>query len=417
MITSLRLVDFKNFADETLRVGPFTVIVGTNASGKSNIRDAFRFLHGIGRGYTLAEIVGGKSGGGRQEWEPIRGAPTDVVRFRQPGIILEVELLHDGAATRYTIEIEFDPSADRPLQVSKEELVVGSEWRYHLTGRAGDEGVLRVSNSDKRIPVPRDRPALPQIDRHEWLTPPDRIHVKRALDTFANMRFLDLAPDRMRRPSLPSQAMLGDRGENLPTVLQAICADPQRKRILMSWIDELSPAGVRDLEFRAGPFGDKMELGIREANGLTVSADGASGGTLRLLGLLAALLGANPAKLYFFEEIENRIHPTRLGLLIQLIENWTAKEDIQVVTTTHSPTLLRWAGDDTFEYMSVVWHEHHSDLPEGADGQATATIHSVADLPNARELRKSQGIDRLHLSGWMETMLAFTQSGEEEAAQ
>ena len=60
MITSLRLVDFKNFADETLRAGPFTVIVGTNASGKSNIRDAFRILHGIGRGYTLAEIIGGK---------------------------------------------------------------------------------------------------------------------------------------------------------------------------------------------------------------------------------------------------------------------------------------------------------------------------------------------------------------------
>ena len=59
MITSLRLVNFKNFADETLRVGPFTVIVGANASGKSNIRDAFRFLHGIGRGYTLAEIMGG----------------------------------------------------------------------------------------------------------------------------------------------------------------------------------------------------------------------------------------------------------------------------------------------------------------------------------------------------------------------
>ena len=62
MITSLRLVDFKNFADETLRVGPFTVIVGENAGGKSNIRDAFRFLHGIGRGYKLAEILGGRWG-------------------------------------------------------------------------------------------------------------------------------------------------------------------------------------------------------------------------------------------------------------------------------------------------------------------------------------------------------------------
>ena len=81
MITSVRLVNFKNFADETLRVGPFTVIVGANASGKTNIRDAFRFLHGIGRGYTLAEILGGRFGQGRQEeWERIRGG-NQIVRF------------------------------------------------------------------------------------------------------------------------------------------------------------------------------------------------------------------------------------------------------------------------------------------------------------------------------------------------
>ena len=81
MITSLRLV---NFTDETLRVGPFTVIVGANASGKSNIRDAFRFLHGIGRGYTLAEIMGGKYGaGGQREWAGIRGAPNEVARLRK----------------------------------------------------------------------------------------------------------------------------------------------------------------------------------------------------------------------------------------------------------------------------------------------------------------------------------------------
>ena len=79
MITSLRLVDFKNFADETLRVGPFTVIVGANASGKSNIRDAFRFLHGIGRGYTLAETLGGRWGpGGQVQWQSVRGAPNEV---------------------------------------------------------------------------------------------------------------------------------------------------------------------------------------------------------------------------------------------------------------------------------------------------------------------------------------------------
>ena len=77
MITSLRLIDFKNFADATLRMGPFTVIVGTNASGKSNLRDAFRILHGIGRGYNLADAVGGKYGtGGHVEWNQISNSRT-----------------------------------------------------------------------------------------------------------------------------------------------------------------------------------------------------------------------------------------------------------------------------------------------------------------------------------------------------
>ena len=83
MITSIRLKNFKNFADETLRVGPFTLLVGANASGKSNIRDAFRFLSGIGRGYTLAEIFGGKREAG---WEPIRGAMNEIIRFWTRGV-------------------------------------------------------------------------------------------------------------------------------------------------------------------------------------------------------------------------------------------------------------------------------------------------------------------------------------------
>ncbi|MCP4345100.1 MAG: AAA family ATPase [Desulfobacterales bacterium] len=49
MLKKLRLEQFKNFKDSSLILGPLTVLIGTNASGKSNIRDAFRFLHGISR--------------------------------------------------------------------------------------------------------------------------------------------------------------------------------------------------------------------------------------------------------------------------------------------------------------------------------------------------------------------------------
>ena len=62
MIKSLRLLDFKNSADEMVRVGPFTVIVGANASGKRSIHVALRFLLGVGISYTPAEIIGRRFG-------------------------------------------------------------------------------------------------------------------------------------------------------------------------------------------------------------------------------------------------------------------------------------------------------------------------------------------------------------------
>ena len=115
MITSLRLKDFKNFADETLRVGPFTVIVGANSSGKSNIRDAFRFLHGIGRGYTLAEIIGGKYGaGGQLESVPIRGATNEIIRIGKsasvpppplPAFAFDIALTTKADSAAYAIEV------------------------------------------------------------------------------------------------------------------------------------------------------------------------------------------------------------------------------------------------------------------------------------------------------------------------
>ena len=132
MITSVRMVNFKNFADETLKLGPFTVIVGANASGKSNIRDAFRFLHGIGRGYTLAEILGGKYGpGGQREWEPIRGAPNQIGRldpeFSIPAATfsVDVQIEQEGREKLlYSIALWFDAFGPNGFTVAKEKLSV-----------------------------------------------------------------------------------------------------------------------------------------------------------------------------------------------------------------------------------------------------------------------------------------------------
>ena len=409
MITSLRLVNFKNFADETLRVGPFTVIVGANASGKSNIRDAFRFLHGIGRGYTLAEILGGKYGaGGQLEWAGIRGAMNEITRFGQPAFSLTVSTNE----FRYLIEVSKHEERSSAFVVTSEELMNGKvpifrthPIKGHLINLQGFDTHLVLGegkpNPKGRIPalhVRGEQPALTQLRDHRSVAETFISHTELVIQVLANMRFLDLAPDQMREPTFPGAAALGDSGVNLATVLEMICADPGRQKILADWVEELTPMEVEGFEFPHDPSG-RVNLNIRERNGRVVSAYSASDGTLRFLGILAALLGTNPAGLHFFEEIDNGLHSNRLWLLVELIEKQTANNGIQVITTTHSSEMLNLINDKTFEHTSVVCRLKDSD---------NSIMRVVDSLPNARKLRKTQDLGRLHASGWMEDMLTLT---------
>jgi len=415
MITSLRFCGFKNFGDQTLRIGAFTVIVGTNASGKSNIRDAFRFLHGIGRGYTLAEIIGGKYGsGGQVEWAPMRGAAREIIRFSETSFALEVQLRIRRNIT-YLIEVEPDEQLRGGFRVVQEMLKFGWETIY-TSHPGGDDPVaaqedeahllLRMAKTGEqrkyghRIPVRPDQPALSQIQDFRQIVRSHKDIAEQVQNIFGSMRFLDLVPDQMRRPAFPGQTILGDNGENLPTVLQEICADPKRKSILADWVRELTPMDVADFEFPRDPITGLVQLVIRETSEQKISAYSASDGTLRFLAMLAALLGTNPARLYFFEEIDNGIHPSRLRLLLDLIEGQTAKGEIQVVTTTHSPDLLAMISEETFKHTSVVFR---------CPGTADALIRPVDQLPDAEKLRNAQGLGRLHASGWMEDALTFMQ--------
>lgn len=393
MLTSLRLVNFKNFADETLKLGPFTVIVGANASGKSNIRDAFRFLHGIGRGYTLAEIIGGKLGpGGYIEWEPIRGAPNEIVRFQQSGangasdFAVHAGLRLDDEKAVYSVKVGFNP--DDP-----------DGFRWLSDGMSVDgqpiSGALELGREWRSISE-SPRPYLTRNHGDAESHDDVRLRLRSALES---MRFLEFSPAQMREPSIPGADTLGAHGQNLPTVLESICADADRMQTLLSWFEELTPMDVAGFEFPRDPSG-RVHLRIVERNGRQVSAYSASDGTLRFLAMLVLLLDEEAGGTYFFEDIDTGIHPNRLWLLLDLIEKQTAKGNIQVITTTHNPALLAWMNDETFENTSVVWRDEYA---------SDSVIRPIAGLYNLRELRKSRGMEGLFTEGWLETAMKFSE--------
>lgn len=423
MIESIRLIDFKNFADATLTIGPFTVIIGTNASGKSNIRDAFRFIHGIGRGYTLAEIIGGRYGaGGQAEWAQLRGAASEIVRFGQEQFEIQVRLRISRTNYTYVIRVSTDLSSRGGFRVVREELKNWAGWIFTShpghgdpVSRQEDESHLllrmdKTGNQRKyglQIAVRPDQPALTQIANFQKVVRAHKEIARQVAGALESIRFLDLVPEAMRKPAFPGQSTLGDSGENLPTVLQGICADQRKSIVLRDWIRELTPMDVEQLEFPKDPITGLVQLAFRDRAGNSTSAYSASDGTLRFLSMLAALLGEEASELYFFEEIDNGIHPTRLRLLLDLIEARTESGNLQVVTTTHSPDLLSMIREQTFENTSVVFR---------LQGSEAADIRLVKDLRKAESLRISQGLGRLHATGWLEDALEFEAAAADEVA-
>ena len=429
MITSIRLKDFKSFGDETLRFGPFTILVGANATGKSNLRDALRFLHGVARGYTLAEIIGGKYGtGGQQEWEPIRGGPTEIIRIegqngkasghQLPAFGIEVAMKIAGMKYVYTIEVSRDITMTNGFRISYECLSDDSDIVFQRGRSSPNDRTVTLSRKItsnmahqqalpeqyrhvRSINVDLDRPILPQIREHKY-TRFLELPVAPVIDMLSKSRFLSFSPDRMRIPSYPGNP-LGEYGENLSSVLKEICSDNQRSLILKSWVNELTPMNVTGLKFRKD-FSERIHLAVQEKSGKLFSAHSISDGTLRFLAMAAVLLKDDESCLYVLEDIESGIHPARLHLLADLFERNTQSTSVQVLATTHSPALLTVVNDDTFEHISVAYRLEESDA---------SIIRSITDLPNVRKLKTSHGLGRLLSGGWMETTLEFMANRED----
>ena len=437
MLTKLTLDNFKNFQHAELQLGSFTVLIGANAAGKSNIREAFRFLHGIGRGYTLPDIIGEKwLEGGVRVWNGIRGGTQEIIYqhfnfdpFRPmpytiPGFTIEVDFGLQGVPTSPSSTYDICVALTKPdngLSIHTEKLssngqnlfayqhtdseslnIEFADCSWNESGRFYQPflssewmGILPTGGTDKDG-------KLHWIDEKGAV----RQQVQDTLKQLKPLRFFDFVPDTLRKPSFSGQLVLGDSGENFSSVLHAICQNSQQKEILLSWVEDLTPMDAVDFEFPSDQIG-RILVTVVERNGQRISAYSMSDGTLRFLAILAAFLGPERAKFYFLEELENGIHPTRLHLLTQFIENQVAQGDIQVVATTHSPLLLNYLKPKTLENASLLYR---------LEDQPDAHIKRIMDIPNARQLIEKQSVMRLYESGWFENSMFFLDDDTEDVA-
>jgi predicted ATPase len=397
MIRQITIKNFKSFRDMTLKLGPLNIFIGTNASGKSNFFDALRVLQGIGYGFTIHEILDGKPKSATSEvWEGIRGGSRGIGFAFENGnkpTLLE-------AAGRFSGEVDSDFAflitfSAQEGDSGEEHLSISGDDVYHAVAERNKGPYPRVKDyhpegeGSRWFDAEGDRPALGQIARAG-----DR-RVEKVARALANMQRVDPSASLLRAYSQAYEIKrMGEHGENFGALIRMICRDPSAKRAYLSWLQELRPRDVDDIDTRSGAIGEPLVV-MKERNH-DFLAPVISDGTLRFAAITAAFFQLDMPGILTIEEIENGIHASRLRLLVELLRSQTAIGKTQVMVTTHSPVVLAWLKPE--EYATTFYCKRDEETGE-------SRIVPLTEIPRFQEIVSKQPISDLFAEGWLEEAL------------
>ncbi len=379
MLKRIKIQGYKSLVDLELNLTPLAVLIGPNASGKSNFLDALQLLSRIATYQTLEEAFD----------HPYRGHPLESFTFGEEGIkgILKKDKVS------FCIEVDVELSSDvvdsvnRRIQEIKETTIKDAKsidklasdqrlpvrekyLRYRIEIemipkqgfiRVADEYLAALSNEGEekqnRKPfLERNRNRLHLrmegqshplyyeryldysiLSRSHY--PPHYPHLTAMQQELANWLTFYLEPrEQMRLPN-PVKAVhdIGTMGEDLAAFLNTLQSqNKQQFESIVKSLHIMIPS-ITGIDVNVNELGE-VELDIREGD-KRISSRLLSEGTLRILGLLALVGAEESPVLIGFEEPENGIHPRRIRRIAQFLETRMILEDIQFIVTTHSSLL------------------------------------------------------------------------------
>jgi predicted ATPase len=154
---------------------------------------------------------------------------------------------------------------------------------------------------------------------------------------------------------------------------------------------------VTALHFQEDLLG-RVLVSLEEADGHRISAASASDGTLRFLALAAALFSPDSGRLFFFEEIDNGFHPTRLHLLLDLLDQASRQLSCQIVATTHNPQLAALLPKPARADAVLLYRR---------EGSRESGAVRILDLPDVERILRAQDLGKLFATGWLEDAVEF----------
>ena len=320
-VTYVALENWRNFTHVDVPLQQRVFVTGANAAGKSNLLDAFRFLHDLtALGGGLAKAVSDRGGVSNLRCLAAR---------RYPAIVLDIGIGETSARAdwRYRLGIIQDHQQQPRI---KEEVIE----------RKGLEILRRPDAADMR-----DFERL----RHTCLEGTGTNREFRKIYRFFNsVRDVHVLPRLVRQPEWFSGRDLTGETFGSDFLEQLARSTPKIRRSRLRRIEEALRVAVPQLrELKL----EKDEIGIPHLEGRYEHwrpnagwqrEEQFSDGTLRLMALLWSVMdGTGPL---LIEEPELNLHPAVVKFLPQMLHRATRRTRRQVIVSTHSSDFLRDEG-------------------------------------------------------------------------
>ncbi len=362
----VRLRNYKSIGHCDVELGPLTLLVGRNGSGKSNFLDAMRFVT-----------------------DSLESSLDHALKFR--GGIEEVRRRSTGHPTNFAIQLEMNlpdwSTAEYGFEIAARKqrgfFVKNEMLRIYTAARTlSAKYRIRRSTDDDNTVESNHEPMPPAVsDRLYIVTAAGLPDFRGVYQALRSMGFYSLNAQSMKELQSPDAGELLHRdGGNIASVVARLAADsnPILNRI-KSYLEHIIlditdvkriALGLREtLEFRQKVIGSEHPWRFY--------AGSMSDGTMRALGILVAVMQLaerqTPVRLVGIEEPETALHPAAAGALMDALREATVHT--QVVVTTHSPDLLDHFDPEHDKLLTVQSNKGNTQI-----GQAdAASIKAIQD--------------------------------------
>lgn len=410
MLKKLILENWKSFRYAELPIDPLTVLIGTNASGKSNVVEALEFLQRIVRGTDIeAALTGDKT------FTSIRGGVEWAALKNETQFTLKALVNSEDDKTDYLYIIKIQT---QPVVRVIEEYIEHQEYRDNIKNYSSNFYIKSLNLSTKNglkevsgmIPIEElDIEKISKISEEEFQSIlKKRFKLKNAVKTFVidaleSIFILNPIPSKMRDYSRLSDILESD-ASNIAGVLAAL-PDEQKAEIeatISTYIKDLPEGDIQRIwAEKVGRFGTDAMLYCEEqwkpGHITEIDARSMSDGTLRFLAIITALLTRPENSQLVIEEIDNGLHPSRAQLLVIMLREIGAKRNIDILITTHNPALLDALGPEIVPFVVVAHRDSET-------GESQLTV--VEDIENFPKLFASASLGKLTTTGAIERSLS-----------